>query len=119
MRHCTLQRFILIHVKLTLTSVKQTSCSLLQLDRDLIAGAFADVFRKMICQQVEVLVASMESGKTIQELVKEYDDREKLDERLKQMTAKELLLRDKAYFEMKWCGERPFSERFLCWAHTG
>ena len=51
--------------------------------------------------------------KTIQELVKEYDDREKLDERLKQMTAKELLLRDKAYFEMKWCGASPFIERFL------
>ena len=78
----------------------------LQLDRDLIAGAFADVFRKMICQQVEVLMASMESGKTIQQLRDEYDDREKLDERLKTMPAKELLLRDKAYFEMKWCGCR-------------
>ena len=56
----------------------------------------------MINQQVEVLYKALESGKTIQELVKDYDDREKLDERLKQMTAKELLVREMAYFEMKW-----------------
>ena len=98
------------------TAVKpSTTCSALQLDRDLIAGAFADVWRKMCVQTAELIYTSLASGKKIQELVEEYDDRDKLDERLKQMTAKELLLRDMAYFEMKWCESTSYASYTSCY----
>ena len=56
----------------------------------------------MAVQTAELISLTLASGKTIQQLEQEYNDRDKLDERLKQMTARELLLRDRAYFEMKW-----------------
>ena len=69
----------------------------------------------MCVQTAELIYTSLASGKKIQELVEEYDDRDKLDERLKQMTAKELLLRDMAYFEMKWCESTSYASYTSCY----